>query len=142
MADALDEDEAADGKSGNGGVTSTGRPRSFLNPNDVDFEQKLSALDAAAASEIEKIGEKSADPISELGGPEKGALEAFLRGGVGRGSGAAVAQGDDGLDGEGMLGDEEERLLQMVCVCVYKELFVKSCVDIWGRVASSLIVPV
>lgn len=112
----LDEDEAADGKNGNDQVTTTGKSRSFLNPNDLDFDQKLSALDAAAASEVEKIGGKSAGPISELVGPETGALEAFLRGGKGRSSGAAGAHGDDGFDGEGVLGDEEERLLQMVRV--------------------------
>lgn len=108
MADALDDAAAADGEDNDEGTTT--ESSSFLNPNDPKLDLKLNALEAAATAETRKLVAGAASS-SEEAGLEADALEAFVRGtaGVG-GSGEHI----DGHDGAWALGDEEERLLQMV----------------------------
>lgn len=91
-----------------------------LNLDSPQLNQTLDGLEAAATAEIAKNASGAA-AISEEAGLEADALEAFLQGGSRRdrreGGVEVAATGRRPV--KEPFGDDEERLLQMVC-CIYR----------------------
>lgn len=104
MADALDDGATSDEDNEEAKTKSS----SFLTSNDSQLDLKLNALEAAATTETQKLVAGIVYP-SEEAGSEADALEAFV--GIKAKLGESCA---------GALGDEEERLIQMVRIQVPK----------------------